>query len=396
VNAIWRWYRSLRGWLQWTIGLGLLLLALVAIPSDDRQSVQERAARAEPSRTPGDFQTSTPVSTPTRTATSTPRATRTAPPRPKPANDTALAALDTLPVKGRAPKTGYDRAQFGGDWASINGCDTRQRILRRDLRRESYQAGSTCEIVMGRLADPYTATLIAYVRGGASEVDIDHVVALSDAWQKGAQQWPYARRVKFANDPLNLLAVDASANREKGDGDAATWLPANKSFRCAYVARQIAVKQRYRACVTQAEHDAMQRVLTPCPDTPLPKRGRVLVPVVARAPEPTPTPAASPAEPPSSDGEVFASCGAVRVAGRAPLLRGDPAYAANPQLDRDKDGVACETTAPPAAPPSSDGEVFASCGAVRAAGSAPLLRGDPAYAANPQLDRDKDGVACEP
>jgi Protein of unknown function (DUF1524)/Excalibur calcium-binding domain len=342
VNAIWRWYRSLRGWLQGTIGLGLLLLVLVALPSNDQQPVQERAARAEPSRTPGDFQTSTPVSAPTRTATPTPRATRTAPPGPKPANETALAALDTLPVKGRAPKTGYDREQFGGDWASIDGCDTRQRILRRDLVRESYQAGSTCEIVMGRLADPYTATLIAYVRGGASEVDIDHVVALSDAWQKGAQQWPYARRVNFANDPLNLLAADASANRQKGDGDAATWLPPNKSFRCTYVARQIAVKQRYGAWVTQAEHDAMQRVLTPCPDTPLPKRGRVLVPVVARAPEPTPTPAASPAEPPSSDGEVFASCGAVRVAGRAPLLRGDPAYAANPQLDRDKDGVACE------------------------------------------------------
>jgi Protein of unknown function (DUF1524)/Excalibur calcium-binding domain len=396
VNAIWRWYRSLRGWLQWTIGLGVLLLVLVAMPGNDQQSVQERAARAEPSRTPGDFHPSTPVSTPTRTATPTPRATRTAPRRPKPANETALAALDTLPVKGRAPKTGYGREQFGGDWASSNGCDTRQRILKRDLRRERYQAGSTCEIVLGRLADPYTATLIAYVRGGASEVDIDHVVALSDAWQKGAQQWPYARRVKFANDPLNLLAVDASANRQKGDGDAATWLPANKSFRCTYVARQIAVKQRYRAWVTQAEHDAMQRVLTPCPDTPLPKRGRVLVPVAAGAPEPTPTPAAPPAERPSSDGEVFASCGAVLAAGRAPLLRGDPAYAANPQLDRDKDGVACETTAPPAAPTSSDGDAFASCGAVRAAGRAPLLRGDPAYAANPQLDRDKDGVACEP
>ena len=286
--------------------------------------------------------------------------------------------------------------QFGGDWASIDGCDTRQRILRRDLRRERYRAGSTCEIVTGRLADPYTATLIAYVRGGASEVDIDHVVALSDAWQKGAQQWSYVRRIKFANDPLNLLAVDASANRQKGAGDAATWLPANKSFRCTYVARQIAVKQRYQAWVTQAERDAMRRVLTPCPDTPLPKGGRVRVAVDAGAPEPTPTPTAPPAESASSGGEVFASCGAVRAAGRAPLLEGDPAYAANPQLDRDKDGVACETAAPPAERSSSGGEVFASCGAVRAAGRAPLLRGDPAYAANPQLDRDKDGVACEP
>ena len=106
------------------------------------------------------------------------------------------------------------------------------------------------------LADPYTASAIRFERGGASEVDIDHVVALGDAWQTGAQQWSFDRRVRFANDPLNLLAVDASANRQKGDSDAASWLPPNKAFRCAYVARQIAVKRRYRGWVTPAEHDA--------------------------------------------------------------------------------------------------------------------------------------------
>jgi Protein of unknown function (DUF1524)/Excalibur calcium-binding domain len=370
-----------------------VLLVVVALPSSEQQPAQERAAQGGPPRAPRDIDARTPTSTPTRTPARSP--TPTAAHRRKLANGTAVAALDALPVKGRAPKTGYDREQFGGDWASINGCDTRQRILRRDLRGETYEPGSTCEIVTGRLADPYTATLIAYV-GGASKVDIDHVVALSDAWQKGAQQWSYVRRIEFANDPLNLLAVDASANRQKGAGDAATWLPANKSFRCTYVARQIAVKQRYHAWVTQAERDAMRRLLTPCPNTPLPKGGGVRVAVDAGAPEPTPTPTAPPAESAGRGGEVFASCGAVRAAGRAPLLEGDPAYAANPQLDRDKDGVACETTAPPAERSSSGGEVFASCGAVRAAGRAPLLRGDPAYAANPQLDRDRDGVACEP
>ena len=108
------------------------------------------------------------------------------------------------------------------------------------------------------LADPYTATAIRFVRGGASEVDIDHVVALGDAWQTGAQQWSHERRVRFANDPLNLFAVDASANRQKGDSDAASWLPPNKRFRCDYVAGQIAVKRRYRGWVTSAEHDAMR------------------------------------------------------------------------------------------------------------------------------------------
>jgi hypothetical protein len=257
--------------------------------------------------------------------------------RPAPRRGTALAALAKLAVKGRAPKTGYDRAQFGSGWASSDGCDTRERILSRDLRRT---VGTSCHMQRGRLADPYTATSIAFVRGGASEVDIDHVVALGDAWQKGAQQWTYAKRVRFANDPLNLLAVDASANRQKGDGDAATWLPPNKSFRCAYVARQIAVKRRYRAWVTRAERDAMQRVLARCPRTRVPAGERVRPHVLAPAPKPAKTP--RPAATPRSSGRVFANCDAVRAAGRAPLLRGDPAYAANPRLDRDKDGVACE------------------------------------------------------
>ena len=207
-----------------------------------------------------------PSTSPSATATAT--TARKAPRAPS--RGTALAVLTTLKVKGRAPRTGYDRDEFGSGWASVNGCDTRQRILVRDLRHETFEAGSRCDVHDGALADPYTATSIEFVRGGASEVDIDHVVALGDAWQKGAQQWTYARRVALANDPLNLLAADASANRQKGDGDAATWLPANKSFRCAYVARQIAVKRRYRAWVTAAERDAMRRVLTRCPDEPLP------------------------------------------------------------------------------------------------------------------------------
>ncbi len=120
-------------------------------------------------------------------------------------------------------------------------------------------------VLSGRLADPYTSTTIMFARGGASEVDIDHVVALGDAWQKGAWRWPHGERVAFANDPLNLLAVDASANRQKGDGDTATWLPANKSFRCAYVARQVSVKLKYALSVTAAERDAMRRVLARCP-----------------------------------------------------------------------------------------------------------------------------------
>ena len=256
----------------------------------------------------------------------------------------AVVALAKLPVKGRAPMTGYSRGQFGDGWETVAGCNTRDRILRRDLTAKSYL--DDCRVQSGHLNDPYTAAAITFQRGGASEVDIDHVVALGDAWQKGAQQWSASRRVALANDPLNLLAVDAGANRQKGDGDAATWLPANKRFRCKYVARQVAVKQRYHAWVTQAEHDAIARVLATCPGEPLPKGGLTHLPVVPthKAPsstttttQPKPTPSAS-----GGAGRVFANCDAVRAAGLAPLHRGTADYAANPKLDRDDDGIACE------------------------------------------------------
>ncbi len=122
----------------------------------------------------------------------------------------------------------------------------------------------------GILADPFTGESIDFERGEhtSAEVQIDHVVALSDAWQKGAQQLTEDERSTFANDPLNLLAVSGAANGQKGDGDAATWLPRNKEFRCAYVARQVSVKATYGLWVTQAEHDAIAGILATCPDEP--------------------------------------------------------------------------------------------------------------------------------
>ncbi|WP_198942345.1 HNH endonuclease family protein [Streptomyces sp. CB02261] len=187
------------------------------------------------------------------------------------ARGTALAAVDTLTVKGRAPKTGYEREKFGRAWADVdgNGCGTRDDILKRDLTGVRFTDGR-CKVASGTLAeDPYTGTAVTYVRG-RSKVDIDHVVALSDAWQKGAGKWDAGTRRRFANDPLNLLAVDAVTNRRKSDGDAATWLPPNKAYRCAYVARQIAVKKKYGVWVTAGERDAMKRVLRTCPQQRLP------------------------------------------------------------------------------------------------------------------------------
>ncbi|GAA1986755.1 hypothetical protein GCM10009718_25240 [Isoptericola halotolerans] len=191
---------------------------------------------------------------------------------------TALAGVDQLEVKGRAPKTGYDRDEFGPAWADVdrNGCDTRNDILARDLTEVTYQDGTEeCVVLTGTLAEPFTGTVIEFQRGQTTStaVQIDHVVALSDAWQKGAQQLDTETRREFANDPLNLLAVDGPANGAKGDGDAATWLPPHTPYRCEYVARQVAVKVRYELWVTEAERDAMVRVLSTCPDEPLPTEG---------------------------------------------------------------------------------------------------------------------------
>jgi hypothetical protein len=182
---------------------------------------------------------------------------------------TADAALQTLAVKGRAPLTGYVRSAYGSPWADVdhNGCDTRNDILARDLTHTVI--ASDCTVTSGLLNDPYTLKQIQHI-AGRSAIDIDHVVSLSNAWQTGSFSWPATKRMAFANDPLNLLAVDASANRQKGDGDAATWLPPNKAYRCPMVARQIAVKAKYGLWVTPAERDAMARVLATCPGQKLP------------------------------------------------------------------------------------------------------------------------------
>lgn len=210
-------------------------------------------------------QTQTPTTTPTTTPTPTPTPTPTA---TSAAQGTALAQLETLAVKGRAPKTGYDReGQFGRAWIDVdrNGCDTRNDMLTRDLTVTSRDG---CRVLTGILLDPYTGDTISFLRGQttSAEVQIDHVVALMNAWQSGAQQLDDAQRKALANDPVNLLAVGGSVNARKGDGDAATWLPPQRAVWCEYIARQITVKAEYRLWTTQAEHDAMARVLTRCPE----------------------------------------------------------------------------------------------------------------------------------
>ena len=186
----------------------------------------------------------------------------------------ARAALARLPVKGPAPLTGYARTQFGPAWADVDrsGCDQRNQVLARDMTDVRLRPGSRCVVASGRLIDPYTGGQINFVRGQntSSAVQIDHVVALADAWRTGAQQLDQQTRAQLAGDLLELLAVDGPTNEAKRDRDAAAWLPENKSYRCNYVARQIAVKTKYRLWVIPAERDAMDRILAACPATPLP------------------------------------------------------------------------------------------------------------------------------
>lgn len=294
--------------------------------------------------------------------TETPDAQPSAEPAaPAAASGTALAMLATLPEKGRGPKTGYDRDSFGWrDDMDRNGCDTRNDILRRDLHAITLKEGTQgCVVLRGTLISPYSGDTIAFDRTD-STIDIDHVVALSDAWQTGASSWDEGTKREFANDPLNLLVVESSLNRQKGAGDAATWLPPKKDYRCEYVSRQIAVKAKYELWVKPAEAEAMERVLSDCEgflaltgayDWPGTGGGDVVgteaqpaaEPAPAPAPAPKPAPAKDSAPAPAKDdgGSVhFKNCGAARAAGAAPVRTGDPGYAKH--LDGDGDGVGCE------------------------------------------------------
>ena len=271
---------------------------VVASAGSDRSSTSTPDTAETPSQT---------EASPTPVAPALPATAPTIDKPTPPVAGTALAAVAKLTVKGRAPKTGYTRDQFGQAWFDTdrNGCDTRNDILRRDL--VSRQMQNPCKVLAGTLApDPYTGRSIRFVYGGASEVDIDHLVALSDAWQKGAASWPAGKRLALANDPLNLLAVNASTNRSKGDGDTATWLPSNKAYRCTYVAKQVAVKGKYDLWVTSAEREAMVRVLATCPTMVLPRPGSApalaALPSAANPPAPPPEPAPRAAPAPVAPG----------------------------------------------------------------------------------------------
>ncbi|WP_202918186.1 HNH endonuclease family protein [Streptomyces cavernae] len=181
----------------------------------------------------------------------------------------ARKLIDRLSTKGRGPKTGYARDEFGYAWMDTadgvplarNGCDTRNDLLRRDGQKLRFRSGSDCVVVAMTLHDPYTGTTIEWRKQQASEVQIDHVVPLSYGWQMGASRWPEGKRKQFANDVLNLMPVEGRANSAKGDSGPASWLPPSKQIRCAYAVRFAQVAIKYELPVTAPDKRMM---LTQC------------------------------------------------------------------------------------------------------------------------------------
>jgi hypothetical protein len=179
----------------------------------------------------------------------------------------ARQLIETVRTKGRGPRTGYDRDEFGYAWMDTadgvplarNGCDTRNDLLQRDGQSLRFRSGSDCVVVAMTLNDPYTGTTIAWRKQKATEVQIDHVVPLSYSWQMGASRWSEDKREQLANDPLNLIPAEGRANSAKGDSGPASWLPPNKRIRCAYAVRFTQVAVKYELPVTAPDRQMMLR-----------------------------------------------------------------------------------------------------------------------------------------
>lgn len=191
------------------------------------------------------------------------------------ATGSAADTLAKLTVNDKPSWSGYDREYFGFRQTDDDGdgCDVREAVLARDLTNVTYKYSGSCKVKTGTLQDPYTGKTIHFTRGSESSkaVQIDHVVALENAWASGANEWDTAKRYKFGNDMYNLLAVDGDANQDKGSESAAYWLPSNADYRCEYVARQIGVKDKYGLSVTTKEKKAMLAVLHGCSGQAVPK-----------------------------------------------------------------------------------------------------------------------------
>lgn len=293
--------------------------------------------------------------TPVASEPVTPAETPVAPVEPAPAaSGTALEALETLTVAPFSSTSKYQRANFGETWEDIdsNGCETREDILKRDIPNATIKG--KCDVRKGSFSDPYTGKTINFNAddGKGGGVDIDHIIPLSLGWKTGASEWDAAKRLKFANDPLNLMASDSGENRKKGDKDASAYLPPNKAFHCEYVARQVSVRVKYGTWITPAEKSAIYTVLQSCPTQPLiadtwgisVDKSAPVAPVAPAEPAPAaPVEPAPVAEAPVATGgndPQFSSCAKAKAEGFGPYTAADPEFSW--YRDGDGDGTVCE------------------------------------------------------
>lgn len=179
----------------------------------------------------------------------------------------ARAALAVLPELAQEPAEPYARSRFGTAWADVdgNGCSTREDMLARDLA-DPVRDDDGCTVLTGTLNDRYTGQVLPFRRGPttSARIQVDHVVALADAWRTGAWAWDDAQRTRLANDPANLLAVDGPTNKDKGAQDASTWLPPHEPFQCQYAVLRVRVRATYGLALAPGERDALRRALGTC------------------------------------------------------------------------------------------------------------------------------------
>lgn len=180
----------------------------------------------------------------------------------------AREAASRLRIVEPLPREDYDRSFFGAPWQQLepHPCDTRNQVLELWLSDVTMGAGHACSVESGWFIDPYTGHYVEFLRGKdtSREVHIDHVVALADAWQKGAADWPPSKAQAFANDPLNLIPTQGWVNEEKGADDASAWLPHNEGFWCFFAVQQVLVKEKYDLGVSDAELAELNGALDTC------------------------------------------------------------------------------------------------------------------------------------
>jgi hypothetical protein len=296
-------------------------------------------ATSRPTTTAATTTTTIPATTVLVTTAETTAATATTPPPPSADGPLAIDLLASITVRNEASDAGYERDLFGYPRNFGGGCDTRLRVLEAESAGFVQVDPIDCTVVAGDWVSPYDGVATS----SPVDLQIDHLVALNEAWQSGAAEWDDATRVAFANDlddPRTLIAVTVEANQSKGNRDPSNWLPPNETYVCTYVSHWVAVKARWQLSMDQSEHGRIRNLLRGrCEGTRLDPVRPATITTAALPPPPPPPIVGFAPTPPSAD-VYYANCDEARAAGAAPLLEGQPGYRA--RLDGDKDGIACE------------------------------------------------------